>query len=190
MPARIIITQAQQHEMTLAYRAGQSVPKIALDYDVDQSVIYQRLKEWKVTRPSNMGFGSDRDLIWRNISGYEGLYQVSNTGIIRSSTRVTHLGQIVTGREMSVVSDDDGYIVGTLSLNGHVRMYKVHRLVAQAFIPNPNNLPEINHRNGIKSDNTISNLEWCSDLDNQLHAIRTGLKTFDSTRGENFYAAK
>lgn len=89
---------------------------------------------------------------WKDIPNYEGLYQISNKGIIKNKK-----GNIIKSR-----IDHKGYAMIDLSKNNIKHTYKVHRLVAMAFIPNPNNYLEINHIDENKSNNTISNLEWCS----------------------------
>ena len=90
---------------------------------------------------------------------------------------------IGTGRikkNISIQTDKDGYKCCNLYLN-KVRVHKrVHRLVAETYIPNPNDLPQINHINGIKSDNRICNLEWCTGQENIIHGYKTGL--YDNAR--------
>lgn len=104
--------------------------------------------------------------IWKAVIGYEGRYEVSNKG------RIKRLLRVVVGRNKHVYSikeaflipsrDKDGYLVCKLR-NGMTRkQLRVHRIVAEAFIPNPNQYPEINHRNEIVSDNSVYNLEWCN----------------------------
>lgn len=96
----------------------------------------------------------EKEIIWKDIPGYEGLYKVSNTGKIFS---------VVTNRELSVIQKKDGYTCISLCDKDHnKKQYRVHQLVAKAFIPNPNNYPFINHKNEIKNDNRVENLEWCS----------------------------
>ena len=97
--------------------------------------------------------------IWKDISGYEGKYQVSNTGKVRSlnykRTRKSKVLKICTNKK-------DGYKRVMLFKNGKYKAYLVHRLVAQAFIPNPNNYPIINHKDENRSNNYYKNLEWCT----------------------------
>jgi hypothetical protein len=95
---------------------------------------------------------------WKAIKGYEGLYEVSDLGRVRSLKRATTSGKVLKG-----VPDKDGYIYVSLSKNNIKRRYSVHRLVAAAFIQNDN--PQktvINHRNEDKQDNRAENLEWCT----------------------------
>ena len=104
--------------------------------------------------------------IWKPIEGYEGLYEVSNTGRVRSFDRYVKYsnGQIHLhkGKVLSPIKDTDGYLQVVLHCNGKCKTIKVHRLVAQAFIPNPDNLPQINHKDEDKLNNCVENLEWCT----------------------------
>lgn len=112
---------------------------------------------------------------YRDIAGYEGLYQVSNYGNIK------RLGNNKTKKEKILKQKiDGGYLRVGLSKNNKQKYYLVHRLVAQAFIPNPDGKEQVNHINGIKSDNNVSNLEWVTCSENMIHAFRTGLHSIDS----------
>jgi hypothetical protein len=106
----------------------------------------------------------ENEIIWKDIPGYEGLYKVSNTGKIFSC---------VTNRELSVIQKKDGYTCISLCDKDHnKKQYRIHQLVAKAFIPNPNNLPMINHKNEIKNDNRVENLEWCNNFYNSNYGNR------------------
>ena len=104
--------------------------------------------------------------IWKDVVGYEGIYQVSSMGNVRSIDReiVDVNGNIrkYTGNTMKLELSKEGYWRVGLNYKGSKVKFLVHRLVAMAFIPNPNNLPEINHKNEIKNDNRVGNLEWCT----------------------------
>ena len=106
--------------------------------------------------------------IWKDVVGYEGLYMVSNMGRIKS------LNYNKTGKEKLLKGHikRNGYIQYVLS-NGKSKSILAHRLVAKAFIPNPNNLPEVNHINECKTDNRVENLEWCSKSYNSSWGTRT-----------------
>lgn len=96
--------------------------------------------------------------IWRPIVNFEGLYDVSNIGRVRSLNYRGHNKKEILKSYIS----NNGYVYIRLTKNGKNKLYRVHRLVAMAFIPNPNNLPIINHKNEIKTDNRAENLEWCT----------------------------
>lgn len=124
--------------------------------------------------------------IWRDIEGFEGLYQVSNLGRVK---------RVTTGRVLKGCKDKDGYLRVKLCKN-NVGCYKlIHRLVAQAFIPNHENKPQVNHIDEDKTNNMVSNLEWMTAKENSNHGTRnertskkqsipiiaTNLKTGNST---------
>ena len=115
------------------------------------------------------------DEVWKDVDGYQGHYQVSNLGRVRSLTR-TIKGrwglQIEQGQIMSPV-ERNGYLRVCLKKDGKGRNFPIHRLVAIAFIQNPNNLPEVNHINENKKDNRLCNLEWCDRKHNCKYGTRT-----------------
>lgn len=100
--------------------------------------------------------------IWKDIQGYEGLYQVSNLGRVKSLGR-SGKGCSLEDRVLKPMINDDGYELVNLKSSNHIaKWHSVHRLVAIHFIPNPNDYKEINHKDEIKNNNTVSNLEWCT----------------------------
>ena len=117
--------------------------------------------------------------IWKDIEEYKGLYQVSNLGNVRSLDRLVKAGynnkQNKKGRRLTKLSNQKGYLVVKLSKENHGKRILIHRLVAKAFIPNPENKPQVNHIDGNKENNNVSNLEWCTNSENQIHAYKTGL---------------
>lgn len=97
--------------------------------------------------------------IWKPVKGYEGLYEVSNLGRVRRLWPISgHYRMLKT----FVRNHEQGYWAVNLSKGGKMRTLSVHRLVAEAFIPNPNNLPEVNHKDENKSNSHVENLEWCT----------------------------
>ena len=124
---------------------------------------------------------------WKEIKGYDGRYQVSNKGGVK---RAKSIG--LDHAKIQVLKqspDKDGYMKLNLSNRLVEKRYLVHRLVLQTFVGSPpKGRYEVNHRNGIKNDNRVENLEWCSNLENAGHAHRTGL--FDGAIGSNHYKTK
>lgn len=107
---------------------------------------------------------------YRDVIGFEGLYQVSNYGNIK------RLGNNKQKKERPLkLYDRNGYLFVRLYKNGKAKNCLVHRLVAQAFIPNSDKKPEVNHINGIKNDNNVNNLEWSTRSENEQHAYDSGL---------------
>ena len=106
--------------------------------------------------------------IWKDIKGYEGLYQVSNEGRVKSlNFRRKGVEKVLKPRKVT-----KGYLQVALWKNRKRKDQMVHRLVGEAFIPNPDNLPQINHKNEDKTLNTVENLEWCTNEYNHNYGTR------------------
>ena len=108
--------------------------------------------------------------IWKDVIGYEGRYKVSNMGRISSSAKKEC-------KILSPIPTYKGYLNIELWMNGKRKARGIHCIVAEAFIPNPLHLPQVNHEDGVKTNNAANNLNWCNQSQNQIHACRTGLVT-------------
>lgn len=117
--------------------------------------------------------------IWKDVIGYEKLYQVSNMGRIKNLTKEKILKPYHCTK---------GYLQVKLFKDKKSKIIITHRLVGITFLPNPENKPQINHINGVKDDNRLNNLEWVTQSENILHAIETGLKI--SSKGTNHGMSK
>ena len=118
--------------------------------------------------------------IWKDIQGYEGVYQVSNMGNVKSLKRTWFSGRGLCSKKTKAEcfitqAIRNGYLSCVLTKNGIQKQHSVHRLVAAVFIPNELNKPQINHKNGVKTDNCVENLEWSTPSENSKHAYDSGL---------------
>lgn len=113
--------------------------------------------------------------IWKDIKEYEGFYQISNLGRVRCCERIDKIGRHKSVRILTPNKQHNGYLRICLHKDCKQKRFFVHRLVAEAFIPNSGNKPHINHINGKKDDNRVENLEWATREENMQHAFNTGL---------------
>lgn len=136
----------------------------------------------------------DKNEIWKDIKDYEGIYQVSNLGRVKSIERkeINKLGiERMLKEKILKCLKVLGYFHISLSKDSIVKQFKIHRLVAQVFIPNPENKPQVNHKNGIRHDNRVENLEWVTASENMKHAVKYNLlKPHDKMKGSKNGRAK
>ena len=115
--------------------------------------------------------------IWKDVENYEGLYQVSNLGRIKSLERdvFNYRGTLINHMEEKIlvpVLNNNGYLYVKLCKNGKGKLMLVHRLVAEAFLPNPENKSQVNHKDEVKNNNAVENLEWCTASYNNNYGTR------------------
>lgn len=130
---------------------------------------------------------------WKQIQGYEGHYEISDLGRVRSIQRIAWNGfknHILKGRILKIGTFTNGYKNVCLCKNGIVKRFLLHRLVASHFIDNPYNLPEVNHEFGDKSDNRACVLSWMDKSQNNKHAFRIGLRVGKSASGKDHSSSK
>lgn len=116
---------------------------------------------------------------WRDIKGYEGLYQISNLGRVKSLNRVVICSNGTSHKIKEKILKNgymtSGYLFVVLRKDDKSKNHSIHRLVAKAFIPNPKNCTDVNHIDGNKQNNCLYNLEWCTRSENLKHAVNIGL---------------
>lgn len=149
---------------------------------------YQEYKNYKIEDLPNE--------IWKDIEGYNGLYQISNFGRVKSLTRISSYYNALYGKEkqrirkahiMKTHTPKNRYTSVVLTKNGVEKTFTIHRLVAEAFIPNLENKEQVNHIDGNKSNNCVDNLEFCTPSENNKHAFDTGLNKPHNQRKVNQY---
>jgi len=125
---------------------------------------------------------------WCDVPGYEGIYRVGSFGNVTRAARINHVGTASVSRVsvdsfkaqlketlLKPILNERGYMWVGLHKNKIQKTHMIHKIVARAFIPNPDGKQFVNHINGIKTDNRAENLEWCTTSENMKHAFRTGL---------------
>lgn len=114
--------------------------------------------------------------IWKPVVGFGGYYEVSNLGRVRSVGRADSSGKFRRAKLLTHKNSAERYISISLYVDGVTVNKMIHRMVAEAFIPNPDNLPQVNHKDGDAHNNRADNLEWVTPAENIKHCIDTGLR--------------
>lgn len=124
-------------------------------------------------------FKNEQEEIWLDVANYEGLYQVSSFGNVKSLDRIVKTKNrsdyLRKGKIQKKSINSFGYEVVGFTIDSKTKIFSVHRLVATTFIINPDNKPQVNHIDGNKINNNKSNLEWCTCSENQIHSVKIGL---------------
>lgn len=120
----------------------------------------ERMANYKISKSKENA--SDLKVEWKLIEGFDGIYSVSNYGEVRNNK---------TGKLMKLRKNEKGYLRTNLTTNGNQKSVRVHRLVAQAFIPNPENKPQVNHIDFDKENNCVNNLEWVTNKENTQYSV-------------------
>lgn len=111
--------------------------------------------------------------IWKDVPGYEGFYSVSNFGRVKQ-LKDNRFGKFIDCDKIKKLTPDkDGYLRTSLTKDKKEKKFMVHRLVAMTFIPNPYNYPQVNHKDEVKNNNCVDNLEWCTEEYNANYGTRT-----------------
>ena len=114
--------------------------------------------------------------IWKDVIGYEGLYQVSNLGNVKRVGSFRGVNKkYLNNYNLIPMDNGKGYLRIKLTKNNKSKRVMLHRIIAEAFVPNKLNKPVVNHINGNKKDNSLINLEWCTQSENCLHAVKIGI---------------
>lgn len=180
MAYNVKLTEDQKRELVYKFQTRtKNQTELSLEYNISVSTIWRLIKIYGEKEEITIIEGE----IWRDIDGFENLYQISNMGRVLSLERssVFKLGkhkketEVKVPSKILVQSSVRGYLALGLCKYGKYKQFKIHRLVAQAFIPNIENKPGVNHKNGIKTDNRVENLEWVTDYENKKHAKKNGL---------------
>lgn len=131
--------------------------------------------------------------IWKDIPSFDGYYQVSNRGRIRSwkgGNNFTGVQRLKEPKILTLYKEKNGYLRANICHNNKKQHLSVHRCVAECFVKNPEDKPQVNHKNGIKSDNIFSNIEWATPSENHVHAHENGFKNADHVTGEKNHNSK
>ncbi|MFP7224882.1 NUMOD4 domain-containing protein [Priestia filamentosa] len=130
--------------------------------------------------------------VWKPVKGYEGMYEVSNKGNVKSVPReyINKVGarRTVKGQMLRFFKTKEGYVRISLGINQKQKNYLVHRLVAETFLDNPDGKNEVNHKDANKENNAVDNLEWCTRVDNIRHSFANNLVFRD--KGTERYNSK
>ena len=120
----------------------------------------------------------------KDIEGYEGRYQITEQGHVYSLISGRYLSPSVRNKKSTRPKNrqNDYLSIGLYPKGGPMKLHSIHRLVAETYIPNPNNLPEVNHKDGNKRNNDVSNLEWTTRKGNAIHSWKTGLQKSSNRR--------
>ena len=149
--------------------------KIARELNLKRHIVQRILKNRKLHKSNEIPCYTGAE-VWKDIPNYDSLYQASNWGGIRSLDRIVCDGRSLRGINLRLSINDKGYLQVTLSKGGYPKTYEVQRLIARTFMENPNNLPQVNHRDGNPLNNHIDNLEFTNQTGNQIHAYELGLQ--------------